>query len=228
MRAVGIVPAAGSGNRIGRRRPKQFLRLDQVPLLVHTLRALGRARALDGVVVAAPPGAVEMTRRLLTRWRIPLILAVVAGGRTRQESVWEALQQVPRATRLVVVHDGVRPFITAALIRAVIRAARRHGAATCGLPVWETVTRVRESVVEATVAREGLWLVQTPQAFHRSILWEAHEKARRDGFTGSDDAGLVERLGTPVRMVVGLRENLKITTRADLARARVLLAGSRS
>lgn len=228
MTAFAIVPAAGSGSRIGGRRPKQFLRLHQVPLLVHTLRGLVRAGALDGIVVAAPPGAVEMTRRVLKRWRIPLILAVVPGGRTRQKSVWAALQQVPRAGELVMVHDAVRPFITAALVRAVIRAARRHGAASCGLPVWETVKRVRDSVVEATVEREGLWLVQTPQAFHRSILWEAHEKARRDGFTGTDDAGLVERLGIPVHMVVGLRENLKITTRGDLARARVLSARSRS
>jgi len=144
----------------------------------------------------------------------------VPGGRERQESVWLALQAVPPSASLVVVHDAVRPFITPLVVRRVIREARRHGASTCGLPVAETVKQVRDGLVQATVEREGLWLVQTPQAFHRRLLWEAHEKARNDGFSGTDDAVLVERLGVPVRMVLGLPENFKITTPADLARAR--------
>lgn len=220
MTTVALVPAAGGGSRLGGRRPKQFLRVRGVPLLVLTLRALAAAREVGGIVVAAPPRAVEATRALLVHYRIPRLLDVVAGGRERQESVWLALQAVPPGASLVIVHDAVRPFITASLVRRVIREARRHGAAVCGLPVVETVKHVREARVEATVDREALWLVQTPQAFHRSLLWEAHEKARSDGFTGTDDAALVERLGVPVRMVAGRPENLKITTAADLARAR--------
>ncbi|MBI4608500.1 MAG: 2-C-methyl-D-erythritol 4-phosphate cytidylyltransferase [Candidatus Rokubacteria bacterium] len=225
MTTVALVPAAGSGSRLGGRRPKQFLRLRGVPLLVLTLRGLAAAREVEGIVVAAPPRAVEATRAVVARYRIPRIVDVVPGGTERQESVWLALQAVPPGVSLIVVHDAVRPFITPSLVRSVIREARRHGAAVCGLPVVETVKRVREARVEATVEREGLWLVQTPQAFHRSLLWEAHEKARSDGFTGTDDAALVERLGVPVRMVPGLPENLKITTAADLARARRLAAG---
>lgn len=218
--AVAVVPAAGSGSRLGARRPKQFLRLGGIPLLVQTLRALARVRELDGIVVAAPPTDVLETRRLLQNHRIPGILAVVAGGAERQESVWLALQAVPDESELLVVHDAVRPFITPQLVRAVIAEARRYGAATCGLPVSETIKRVREGIVETTVEREGLWLVQTPQAFRRDLIWEAHEKAKRDGFWGTDDAVLVERLRLPVRMVPGLPENLKITTREDLSRAR--------
>jgi len=185
-----------------------------------TLRAISRVREVGGIVVAAPPRAVAVTRALLERYRIPRLLDVVPGGRERQESVWLALQAVPPSVSLVVVHDAVRPFITPLLVRRVIREARRHGAATCGLPVVETVKQVRDGRVETTVEREGLWLVQTPQAFHRSLLWEAHEKARSDGFRGTDDSVLVERLGVPVRMVIGLPETFKITTPADLARAR--------
>jgi 2-C-methyl-D-erythritol 4-phosphate cytidylyltransferase len=202
--------------------PKQFLRLGGVPLLVRTLRALAGSRVVRGLVVVAPPSAVERTRRLLGRHHVPRVLAVVAGGREREESVWLGLQAVPPAADLVVVHDGVRPFITGTLVRNVVEAAARYGAASCGLPVRETVKRVREGFVEETVDRGGLWLVQTPQAFRRTLLWEAHEKARRDGFLGTDDAVLVERLGVPVRMVAGLQENLKITTPDDLARARVI------
>jgi len=222
--AVAIVPAAGSGSRLDARRPKQFLRVGGVPLVVLTLRVLSGAREVGGIIVAARPEVVETTRRLLERYRIPRLLDVVPGGRERQESVWLALQAIPPSASLVVIHDAVRPFITRELVASVIRTASRHGAATCGLPVVETVKQVRDGLVEATVEREGLWLVQTPQAFHRSLLWEAHEKARSDGFTGTDDAVLVERLGVPVRMVVGLPENLKITTRADLARARIFAA----
>jgi 2-C-methyl-D-erythritol 4-phosphate cytidylyltransferase len=158
------------------------------------------------------------------RYRVPRVIDVVSGGRERQESVWLALQAVPATVSLVLVHDAVRPFITSSLVRSVVREARRHGAAICGLPVVETVKRVRDDRVEATVQREGLWLVQTPQGFHRSLLWEAHEKARREGFTGTDDAMLVERLGAAVYIVRGLAENLKITTAKDLARARAFAA----
>lgn len=214
-----IVPAGGLGVRMGSRRPKQYLRLGGAPILVATLRALGRARGLDGIVVAVPEGQVAATRRLLARRRVPKILEVVAGGADRQESVWRALQRVPDGARWIVVHDAVRPFVTGALVERV-RAAAARGAATCGIPVRETVKRVKDGAIEATVERQGLWLTQTPQVFARDLLWEAHEKARRDGFAGTDDAVLVERLGTTVAMVPGLAQNLKITTPEDLRTAR--------
>jgi 2-C-methyl-D-erythritol 4-phosphate cytidylyltransferase len=188
---------------------------------------LALVREVNGIVVAAPPADVLAARRLFLRHRIPRLLAVVPGGTERQESVWLALQAAPEEAELLVVHDAVRPFITAQLVRTVLAEAGRHGAATCGLPVTETMKRVRDGVVETTVEREGVWLVQTPQAFRRGLLWEAHEKARRDGFRGTDDAVLVERLGHPVRMVPGLPENLKITTREDLVRARAFAARRR-
>lgn len=214
-----IVPAGGLGARMGSRRPKQYLRLGSAPILVATLRALAGARSLAGIVVAVPSAHVEATRRLLARRRVPKILDVVAGGADRQESVWRALLRTPEDAGSIVVHDAVRPFVTAALVERVLAAAS-GGAATCGVPVRETVKRVREGAVEATVERQGLWLTQTPQAFSRALLWEAHEKARRDGFSGTDDAVLVERLGTAVAMVPGLAQNLKITTPEDLRTAR--------
>jgi 2-C-methyl-D-erythritol 4-phosphate cytidylyltransferase len=204
---------------MGSRRPKQYLRLGRAPILVATLRALGRARSLAGIVVAVPAAHVAATRRLLARARVPKILDVVAGGADRQESVWRALQRVPEDARFVVVHDAVRPFVTADLVERV-RAAAAGGAATCGMPVRDTVKRVTDGAVAATVPRQGLWLTQTPQAFARDLLWEAHDKARRDGFAGTDDAVLVERLGMPVAMVPGLAQNLKITTPDDLRTAR--------
>jgi 2-C-methyl-D-erythritol 4-phosphate cytidylyltransferase len=204
---------------MGSRRPKQYLRLGRVPILVATLRVLARTRGLAGIVVAVPEAHVAATRRLLARMRLPRIVEVVAGGADRQESVWRALQRVPERAERVLVHDAVRPFIDPALVERVLAAAT-GGAATCGVPVRETVKRVKDGAVEGTIPRDGLWLTQTPQAFTRALLWEAHDKARRDGFVGTDDAVLVERLGTTVAMVPGLPGNLKITTREDLQTAR--------
>src|SRR5262249_43820278 len=146
--------------------------------------------------------------------------AVVGGGPTRQESVRLALDAAPHGVRMVVVHDAVRPFITRELVDAVLAAAGADGAAICALPVAETVKRVRDGLVETTVDRAGLWAVQTPQAFRAEILREAHDKARRDGVAGTDDAMLVERLGHRVRVVPGLAGNVKITTPDDLRWAR--------
>ena len=202
------------------RQPKQYLRLGRVPLLVRTLRVLAGAGCVSGIVVAAPRERLEATRRLLRGHRVPKVLDVVAGGAERQESVWLGLQAVGSA-EWVLVHDAVRPFITPALVARVLTAAGSTGAATCGLAMRETVKRVREDVVDETLDRAGLWVIQTPQAFRRDLLWEAHDKARRDGYSGTDDAVLVERLGGRVAVVPGLAENLKITSPEDLRVARL-------
>ncbi|MBI4637447.1 MAG: 2-C-methyl-D-erythritol 4-phosphate cytidylyltransferase [Candidatus Rokubacteria bacterium] len=215
-----VVPAGGSGVRVGRRTPKQFLLLRGVPILTATVRHFVTHPAIEAVVVAAPVGQVERARRVLGPLARNRSLAVVAGGITRQESVWRAMQAVSPDVEVIVVHDAVRPFVTRRLIDAVLRAVREGGAAICALPIAETVKRVREDLVEATLDRSGLWAVQTPQAFRAALLREAHDKARRDGVVGTDDAMLVERLGHPVTVVRGSEENVKITTVADLRRAR--------
>jgi 2-C-methyl-D-erythritol 4-phosphate cytidylyltransferase len=214
-----LIPAGGIGARLGRRTPKQFLALGDTPILAATLRHFTRHPAVRAIVVAAPAAHLARTRRLVGRaGRRPV--DVVTGGPSRQESVWLALQAAPADAEILLVHDAVRPFIGRPLIDAVVAEAARHGAAICALPIAETVKRVREGVVETTLERAGLWGVQTPQGFRAALLREAHEKARRDGVVGTDDAMLVERLGHPVRVVRGLPGNVKITTPDDLRRAR--------
>ena len=220
MRDVAVViPAGGVGTRLGRRTPKQFLALGSAPILVATVRHFARHPRVNSVVVSAPAAHVARTRRMLERGRGAPV-TVVEGGGTRQESVSRGLAAVPADSALVVVHDAVRPFITRALIDAVLGAARATGAAICALPIAETVKRVSGGVVESTLDRAELVAVQTPQAFRADLLREAHDKARRDGFIGTDDAMLVERLGQNVQVVPGLAENVKITTPVDLRRAR--------
>jgi len=214
-----VIPAGGVGTRLGRRTPKQFLALGGAPILVATVRHFARHPRVSAIVVAAPAAHVERTRRILGRMRGAPVTVVVGGG-TRQESVGHGLAAVSADSALVIVHDAVRPFITRALIDAVLRAARATGAAICALPIAETVKRVGGGLVQGTLDRSELVAVQTPQAFRADLLREAHDKARRDGFTGTDDAMLVERLGQSVRVVAGLAENVKITTPVDLRRAR--------
>src|SRR5688500_6096420 len=215
-----LVPAGGSGTRLGHRVPKQFLRIAGASSLATTVRRLREHPALSAVIVAAPGPYVRRTRRLLGAGSRRAPITVVEGGATRQESVWRALQAAPPSAEIVIVHDAVRPFITRALLEFVVTAAAEAGAAICALPVTETVKRVQDGFVESTVDRAALWSVQTPQAFRTALLREAHDKARRDGIVGTDDAMLVERLGHRVRVVDGLRGNVKITTRDDLRRAR--------
>jgi len=216
---VVVIPAGGLGTRLGSRTPKQFLRLGPTAILAATVRHFAGRRDVVGVVVAAPAAHLTRARRVLASLAARVSVSVVEGGVTRQESVARGLEAAPPAA-IVVVHDAVRPFISTDLIDRVVAAARVHGAAVCALPITETVKRVRDDLVEMTIDRTDLWSVQTPQAFRTPLLREAHDKARRDGVIGTDDAMLVERIGAAVRVVEGLGGNVKITTPADLVRAR--------
>ena len=220
VRIAVVIPAGGIGTRMGGRVPKQFLTIGGGSILSATVRCFVGHPSVDLVVVAAPAAHLTRTRRLLRPLAASGRLSVVEGGAERQDSVWRGLQALPEAVEIVLVHDAVRPFVTRNLIEDVVRAAAETGAAICARPIAETVKRVSEGHVQETVDRRGLWAVQTPQGFRAGLLREAHEKARRDGVVGTDDAMLVERLGQPVRVVLGSGENIKITTPEDLRHAR--------
>ena len=226
MRTVAIVPAAGSGNRMGRELSKQYLALGGMPLLVHTLIVFERCPLVDALLVVVPPSDVEAVRtEMLPRWSLKKLAGVIPGGKERQDSVRAGIEALERETELVVIHDAVRPFITVELIENCIRAAAEEGAATVGVPVKDTVKEVgADGRVMRTCDRNLLWLTQTPQAFRRDIIENAHRAAVRDGYRGTDDTSLVERLGIAVRMIRGDYGNIKITTPEDLVIAEALLA----
>jgi 2-C-methyl-D-erythritol 4-phosphate cytidylyltransferase len=196
------------------------MRIGGEPILAVTARRFSSHPAVRLVVVAAPRAHLARARRAVGLLGRRVGIEVVEGGAERQESVWRALQAIPADVELILVHDAVRPFVTRALIDAVLAAALEAGAAICARPIAETVKRVASGHVEHTVDRQGLWAVQTPQGFRAGLLREAHERARREGLLGTDDAMLVERLGQPVRVVLGPADNVKITTPEDLRRAR--------
>jgi 2-C-methyl-D-erythritol 4-phosphate cytidylyltransferase len=228
MRTVAIVPAAGSGNRMGRDVSKQYLSLGGTPLLVHTLKVFEECPLVDSLLVIVPPQDIEFVRNhILAPWGLKKVAGVISGGKERQDSVRAGIEALDPDAGVVIIHDAVRPFIAVELISQCIRAAREEGAVTVGVPVKDTVKEVApDGRIMRTCDRSLLWLTQTPQVFRRDIIENAHRAAVRDGFRGTDDTSLVERLGIAVRMIRGDYGNIKITTPEDLVIAEALLAAS--
>jgi 2-C-methyl-D-erythritol 4-phosphate cytidylyltransferase len=220
-----VIAAAGEGRRLGGR-AKAFLPVAGAPMVARPLATLLRA-GVDGVILVAPPRALEEGRAVAAEAAPGARVAVVAGGVTRQASVRAGLEAVPRDAERILVHDAARPLVTLALVAAALDALDRAAAAVVAVPERDTLKRVRDGLLVAeTVSREGLWRAQTPQAFRAAVLRRAHEEALRAGVEATDDAALVERLGEPVAIVPGDERNLKVTTPEDLAIVEALLAAA--
>lgn len=209
--------------------PKQFLEISGTPILVRTLQVLRRTAFVRELILVAPSDYVEETELLLGRFGLPryqksladekppeLCLSIVKGGAERQESVLNALKSMSSTCPYVLIHDGVRPFVSLRLLEDTWKAAISYGAAIAAVPATDTVKRVCDHKVLETLSREKIWLVQTPQVFRREVIMEAYGAARKHGWTGTDDAALVERIGHPVAVVMGERSNIKVTTPEDL------------
>ncbi len=204
--------------------PKQFLPLGGIPLAAHSLQAFQGHDQVDRMVLVLPP---EGPPRSLDTSDYSKLTAIVEGGDCRQASVALGLAAV-EDSGWVLIHDAARPLVSAQLIRSVLQAAKESGAAVPACRVGDTIKQVDGEVVAGTLAREKLIQVQTPQAFRTALAREAHEAARRDGFLGTDDAQLVERLGRTVVWVEGSPMNLKVTTEDDLRLAAALLQSRRA
>lgn len=230
-----ILPAAGLGTRMGAETPKQFLALDGVPVLVFTLRRLAACSAIRDFVIATRAEEVDSLGTSLASENLGRPVQVVRGGDTRQDSVANALAQAPSNADLILVHDAVRPLVTLKQIEHVIAEAAACGAAILGIPAMDTVKEVKRAslptdvaLITATIPRERVVLAQTPQVFRSALLLEAFARARQDGVSASDEAGLVERLGHDVHVVVGSERNLKITRPGDMELAEFYLRQERA
>jgi len=225
MKTVAIIPAAGTGKRMERGVSKQYLSLEGVPILVHTLRKFEEAPAVDVVFLIVPAGDVDVIRRDMVDYHgLKKVRRVLPGGQERQDSVKAGIDALSEETEVVVIHDGVRPFVTADLIAMSVEGARKFGAVSLGVPVKDTVKSVETGGwVVRTMERTKLWLTQTPQAFRREIIQEAYRRAFSEGFHATDDASLVERIGIRVKMIPGTYENIKITTPVDLSVGAILM-----
>jgi 2-C-methyl-D-erythritol 4-phosphate cytidylyltransferase len=230
-----ILPAAGLGTRMGADTPKQFLELAGTPIVVHTVRRMASCALITDIIVATRGDVVASLEATLKAEKFAQRVTVLRGGDSRQESVAQALQHVPADTEIVLVHDAVRPFVTVEQIARVIEEARRCEAAILGIPAMDTVKEVKRAslpedvaLIIGTIPRERVVLAQTPQAFATKLLKDAFARAATDGVSASDEAGLVERLGHDVHVVLGSERNIKITKPADMDLARFYLERERA
>ena len=223
MKASAIIVAAGSGQRLGRPEPKAFVRVGGRTMLSYSLKTVAAIGAIEEIILTVPPGMQKLAHAEAGGITIPV--KITEGGRERQDSVRIALALTSAESELVIIHDAARPFATARLFAACLEAAERQGGAIAAVPVSDTLKRGAEGVIVATVARAGLWQAQTPQAFQRSILIGAHQRARRDNIAATDDADLVEQNGGRVELVESSSLNIKITSPSDLLIAEAILRG---
>jgi 2-C-methyl-D-erythritol 4-phosphate cytidylyltransferase len=233
MQVFVILPAAGLGTRMAtggaaKHAPKQFLELHGQPILVLALRAFLQVSAVRRIFVAVRKNEMERVEAQLREHKLLEKVTVVEGGDTRQESVRNALKMLPADEEdIVLVHDAVRPLIDSATIERTIESVRHHHAAIVAVPAVDTIKQVERTaegaIITTTIPRERIVLAQTPQGFRFRLLRQAIEAAEQDGFVGTDEASLVERLGIEVAVVLGSPRNFKITQPGDLALAEFYL-----
>ena len=218
-----IIPAAGIGARMHADRAKQMLELDGVPVLVRTLQRFEQCEAVDQIILALQPNLTSEVLALISRYNLSKVARVVGGGAERQDSVYRGLQVVGVETAgIIVVHDAVRPFIRPDEIRAVIDRASSTGAALMALAATDTIKQAKSGRVQRTLDRRRIYYAQTPQAFRINVIRDAFERAYADGFMGTDESQLVERLGHRVSVVEGSPINIKITRPFDLRLAEAI------
>jgi 2-C-methyl-D-erythritol 4-phosphate cytidylyltransferase len=233
-RIAAILPAAGLGTRMGADMPKQFLELDGVPIVILSLRRIASCEEITDIIVATRADEITRLEERIRKEKFKQKVRVVRGGDSRQDSVAQALEQVPNDVEIVLVHDAVRPFVTREQIARVIEEAGKRHAAILGIPAMDTIKEVKRAslpedvaLITATIPRERVVMAQTPQAFSTKLLKEAFARAQADAVGASDEAGLVERLGYDVHVVHGSERNIKITKPADMELARFYLERER-
>jgi len=213
------------GRRMGATVNKQYLPLNGRPILGHTISLFDKHPLIDKIYVITPADEFELCRReVLEPGNFRKVQELVPGGAERQDSVRNGLQACAAGPDdIVLIHDGVRPLLQPELIDRLVAEVQEHGACLVGVPVKDTIKQVVDGLIEGTPDRSGLWQAQTPQAFRYGQILEAYQRAQQDGFRGTDDASLVERLGQPVTIIAGSYRNIKLTTPEDLLLARAFL-----
>lgn len=227
-RAFALVPAAGMGKRMGADINKQYLLLDGMPIVARTLQVFQQSELISGIVLVTPEPEIPYCRsEVVERYNLSKVLAIAPGGSERQHSVMNGLKELQRhaeADDIVLIHDGVRPFIDTRLLQQAYETACAADGALVAVPVKDTIKAVQNGIITGTPDRSNLWQAQTPQAFRLELVIRAHRQAADDGFLGTDDCSLVERMGGKISTVTGSYRNIKITTPEDLVLAEAFLA----
>ncbi len=227
MKTVAIITAGGTGKRMGQ--PKQFLEIAGKPMLEQTISVFEKANCIDEIILVISPEEIEKAKQ----FKFKKIKKIVAGGKERQDSVNNGLKELPNDCEIVAIHDGARPFVEVKIIERAVEEAKKNGAVVVGVPVKDTIKQIAKNkqqtanntktAIIKTVDREQLWQAQTPQVFKKEIILKAYEQGYNK-YKVTDDAMLVEKLGVPVKMVMGSYQNIKITTPEDLKLAKGIIS----
>jgi 2-C-methyl-D-erythritol 4-phosphate cytidylyltransferase len=231
MKVIALIPAAGMGKRMGAGINKQYLLLNEKPIVAHTISLFENAPFVDDIYLIIPEPEIPYCREhVVERYGFTKVRCMVPGGAERQNSVLNGLRAIAdaRDDDLVLIHDGVRPFVPVHVLERALEVARSHDGALVAVPAKDTIKIVTGGIIRETPPRENLWLAQTPQAFRYGVIRAAHEIAEAEGVSGTDDAMLVERLGKEIHVVLGDYRNIKITTPEDLILAEAFLKAVKS
>ncbi|GAE89560.1 2-C-methyl-D-erythritol 4-phosphate cytidylyltransferase [Acetivibrio straminisolvens] len=220
-----VVVAAGKGTRMNMDINKQYIKVGGIPVLARTLKVFEDCPLIDEVVLVVNNNDMFYCKEnVVEAYGLKKVKMLVAGGAQRQDSVYNGLLQVNSESDIIIIHDGARPFINEEIIENCIEAAKEYGASTAAVHVKDTIKSAdSEGFAKETLERSTLWAIQTPQAFLRDIIMKAHKKASDEGFYGTDDTVLAERMGIRTKLVMGSYNNIKITTREDLTFAEALI-----
>lgn len=219
-----IIPAAGTGQRLGYKTGKPYIKLNNKALVSYCLDTFAKTPAITEIIMAVEKTQLQRAKNLVKRQGLAKVKAVICGGETRSKSVFNALNILDKNTDYVLIHDGARPFVSRKLIESCIQAAIKYKAVICAVPCTATIKSADKSLnVIATLDRNSLWQVQTPQAFSYKLIMSAYEKINQKNIDFFDDASLVEKIPHKVKIVPGLNNNIKITTLEDLKLAKAIL-----
>jgi len=220
-----VIPAAGSGKRMGAGMNKLFLKIGHQMIIEMTLSVFGRDKRCNEIILPINPVDRELFESLPSIKEFKEKLTFVQGGAERQESVFNGIKAIDDKKSIVLVHDGARPFVSEKIISALLENSNGSDGVICAVPVKDTIKKVEQELVAETIDRSTLWAVQTPQAFTQEVLIEAHTLAEEKGFFGTDDASLLEWQGKQIKVVMGDYFNIKVTTKEDLIFAEAILQG---
>ncbi len=220
-----IIVAAGNSTRMNMGKSKQYIPINNIPVLARSIKTFESISLIDEIIVVVNQSDINYCKeKIIGPQNFCKIKSIVAGGNNRQQSVFNGIKEASSSSDIIVIHDGARPFVKSDTIKKTIDTAKENSSATCAVRVKDTIKiSSKENFVTKTIPREFLWSIQTPQAFKKDIIVESHQKAISDQFLGTDDTALVERLGIKTKIVEGDYFNIKITTKEDLTFADAIL-----
>ena len=217
MSVCAIIAAGGRGVRMAASINKQFLEINNKPIIAHSIEKFYLSSLIDKIIIVVPEDWIKfVSQSIVNKYNFSKVDKIIKGGNTRQESIFVGLKELGKKDSVVVIHDAVRPLIDSLILDRVVEKGKETGAAIVAVRAYDTIKRVNKSLIENTLNRELIWFAQTPQVFHKEIILKAYQRAADDNIMATDDSSLVERIGYPVQVIEGSYSNIKITKPSDL------------